>query len=634
MSLFPYSRQRISKALQRLSHLPKALGLVWTAARGWTLSWFVLLVVRGTLPVATVYLTKVLVDRIEAVVGAGFTWEAVQWVLVPGGAMAVLLILEQVLGSIIGWIRTAQAEHVVDHIKALVHEKASAVDLAFYDSPDYFDHLNRANSQASTRTLSVLQSTGTLLQNLITMVGISGLLLMYSVWLPVALLVSTLPALWVVIRHNKRHHDWWEETTDQRRWTEYYDRVLTHRSSAPEIRIFNLNDYFRKAYVELRRHLRTSRLRLMREQTLARTGAGFVGLLATGAALAWMLWRAMLGFATLGDLALFYQAFNRGQGLMRSMLGSLGSLYSNILFLEHLLTFLDLEPQIRSPDQPMPAPNPPRRHLRFRDVTFRYPGSRRAALRNFDLTIPAGTTAAIVGSNGAGKSTLIKLLCRFYDPTEGQIEVDGIDLRELDLTELRRMITVMFQYPIRWQATAEDNISFGDLQTERNRRAVETAAQAGGATHIIEALDHGYDTILSKQFEHGTELSGGQWQRISLARAFFRQAPIVVLDEPTSSMDSWAEAKWLRRFRRLVEDRTALIVTHRFTTAMRADVIHVVEDGQVVESGTHEELLEQGNRYAASWKEQMQAGGSPSVSANGLDDMDGTSASSVHPANL
>jgi ATP-binding cassette subfamily B protein len=241
----------------------------------------------------------------------------------------------------------------------------------------------------------------------------------------------------------------------------------------------------------------------------------------------------------------------------------------------------------------------------FEQITFRYPGSERVALQDFNLTVPAGQVAAIVGANGAGKSTLVKLLCRFYDPEAGQITLDGINIRDMSLAELRRLITVLFQWPVPYHATAGQNIALGDVQAAPSAAEIAAAARGAGAHEVIARLPREYDTLLGKWFADGTELSGGEWQRIALARAFLRRAQIVVLDEPTSFMDSWAEAEWLARFRALVHGRTALIITHRFTTAMCADVIHVMQNGQIVESGSHDDLLARGGLYAQSWAAQM-----------------------------
>jgi ATP-binding cassette subfamily B protein len=292
---------------------------------------------------------------------------------------------------------------------------------------------------------------------------------------------------------------------------------------------------------------------------------------------------------------------------MRSLLGNVSQIYSNTLFLEQLFAFLDLKAQVTDPVDARPIPTGVTRGITFRNVTFRYPGAERPALQDFTLTIPANKVVAIVGANGAGKSTLLKLMCRLYDPESGRVELDGVDVRHLPVNELRRMITVLFQFPVAYQATAAQNIELGDLHAAPGAREIKNAARAAGVDDAISRLARGYDTHLGKWFADGAELSGGEWQKVAMARAFLRQAPIIILDEPTSFMDSWAEADWFDRFRALAQGRAGLIITHRFTIAMRADNIHVMDEGRIVESGSHQELLASGGLYAQSWLAQMQA---------------------------
>jgi ATP-binding cassette subfamily B protein len=330
-----------------------------------------------------------------------------------------------------------------------------------------------------------------------------------------------------------------------------------------------------------------------------------------------MFWRALQGSATLGDLTLFYQAFQRGQGLLRTLLENVGQIYANTLFLGNLFEFLQLSSQMKDPPHPVMLQPVLKEGIRFQQVTFRYPGSERQILRDFNLTIPAGQIVAIVGANGAGKSTLLKLLCRFYDPEAGRITLDGSNIRDISLPSLRRMMTVLFQWPVPYQATAAQNIAFGDLSALRGVTELEMAARSAGAHDVIARLPQKYDTLLGKWFSKGAELSIGEWQRLALARAFFRQAPILILDEPTSALDSWAEADWFDRFRALANGRTAIIITHRFTIARRADMIHVMDTGRIVESGEHHDLLDRGGLYAQSWglqvQEQPPSAGQPSA---------------------
>jgi ATP-binding cassette subfamily B protein len=343
-------------------------------------------------------------------------------------------------------------------------------------------------------------------------------------------------------------------------------------------------------------------------QEFAEVGAGVLGLGVGAACVGWILWQAVRGRASLGDVALFYQAFQQGEGMVRRLLEGMGQLYANSLYLGNLFAFLGLTNRIVDPARPVAAPRQVTRGIRFRRVSFRYPGSPRNALIDLDLTIPAGQVVALVGPNGAGKSTLIKLLCRFYDPDQGAIEIDGIDLRALALDDLRGLITVLFQEPVRYSFTVAESIALGHQPGRSCHDQIEAAARAAGAHEVIERLPQGYETHLGREVEGGSELSCGEWQRIALARAFLRQAPIILLDEPTSAMDSWAEADWLNRLRGLADGRTVLIITHRFTTAMVADVIHVFDDGRAIEAGSHEELVASGGRYAQSWSPQTGEG--------------------------
>lgn len=602
---------RLARAARQLPRFPHAASLVWSAARGWTIAWAALLVAQGLLPVAVVYLTRPLVNSVLAAIRPGGDTRSalIATALTQAGLMAGVLLATEALRSLGVWVRTAQAELVRNYISGLVQEKSAAVDLGFYETPEFFDHLHRARAEAATVPLALIENLGGLLQNGITLVAMAGVLTTFGVWMPLALLAGTVPALYVVLRYAVRQHEWWVRTTPDDRRANYYDWVLTSREYAPELRLFALGPYFRSCFGEVRGRLAGERIALASGQSVAEFGAAAAALGVGGASLLWMGARAVRGQASAGDLALFYGAFQQGLGLMRALLGNAGQIYRSSLFLEGLFQFLDLKLSITDPAKKADGSDAGRlpqvreypRGIRFRDVAFRYPGSAGLALQGLSLEAPAGRITAIVGENGAGKSTLVKLLCRFYDPESGSVEIDGHDLRELPVDELRRQITVLFQEPAHYHATVAANIAPGNGTP---LGAIEEAARDAGADAIAAKLPLGYGHALGRWFEDGAELSVGEWQRIALARAFLRRAPVLILDEPTSAMDPWAEADWLERFRKLAAGRTTILITHRFTTARIADRIVVMARGCVIEQGTHSELLAGGGRYAAGWAAQ------------------------------
>jgi ATP-binding cassette subfamily B protein len=558
--------------------------------------WGVLLVGQGLIPAVQVLLLRTLVNRLVA----SPTWIAIAR---PALSIAALWIVGQILSSALSWVRAVQAERVQDEVHHLIHVQALRLDLAFYDHSESYDQLHRARVDSISQPLSLLESLGSLVQNGLGFLILAGILWTYAGWLPLLLIATGIPGLLLVARHILREHDWNLKHTNQERRARYLDWLITERSAAAELRLFDLGNHHRIAFETLRKNLREGRLRLKGQGAAAELAAGTLAWAGSLVGLGWMLHRTLMGKVGLGDLLICFQAFQQCQVFLRALLEGSGNIYRSLLFVENLESFLDLKPEILSGSEGEPG-LPVKDSICFEDVSFTYPGSLHRALDSFDLKIPKGKVVALVGHNGAGKSTLIKLLCRFYDPDAGRVLLDGVDLRALDPVALRRQIAVLFQEPVRYHASVRENIAFGDLGGLSNQGRVWQAVLDAGVQEPVERLPEGLETLLGKWFG-GAELSGGEWQRIALARAFFRQASLIILDEPTSSMDSWAEHDWLGRFRTLTEGRTGLMITHRFTSAMHADIIHVLDRGRVVESGTHAELVAMGGAYASSWAAQM-----------------------------
>ena len=601
-------RSHLRRVLAATRYLPRTLRLAQEAAGRWTLVWAMLLLAQGLLPALILYLTKHVVDGLVAALSAGTGWSGAVPVFVPAAFMGLVTLAALLLGVTARWIQERQAGLLQDHISGLIHARSAVVRMQFYDFPEFFDHLHRARQEAGYRPAQLLGALGALFQSGTTVCAVAAALTLHGGWvLPVVLLLSTAPSLWSTIANSLRRQQWQHGATKVERWARYYDYLLTEREPAAEMRAFHLTARFSQAFQALRSRLRRERLELLRWEGVRELLGLLVGLGVVGVAAAWVMNEALNGGVTAGTLAMFYAAFVQGQGAMRSALANVAKLFTNSLFLGHLFAFLDLETETTSSGTDADAgggESSLTEGIHFESVDFSYPGSSRATLSDLTLTIPAGKTVAIVGPNGAGKSTLFKLLCRFYEPQTGHILIDGQNIAERTPFEIRRTISVLFQDPVRYSATVEESVALGDATPHPSPIRIRGAVAAGGAEAVVERLAQGYDTLLGKEFENGAELSGGEWQRIALARALIRPAPILLLDEPTSAMDSWAEAEWYDRLREATVGRTTIIITHRFTTAMRADVIHVMDKGRIVESGSHDELVAAGGSYAISWARQ------------------------------
>ena len=589
--------------LLQFRYFSNAFHLVWDAAPRWTLLTGIFMLIGSLLPVANVLLTRSAIHALVEVFGKnGVPFDASKH-LPPLAGLAGLMLFGEILGSVSAYVRVNLSEHVQDSIVGKIHVKSISLDMQFFESSEYYDQLQRASTEAVDRPLGMLQNMAGSIGNLITLAAMTGLLVSYGWWLPLVLLIGTLPSLWVAFHVTRRGQKWRRANTFDQRRMSYFNSRLIGAESAGEIRVFALGEHFRNTYRAIRSRLRGERMQMMRDDMRMQFLTSMWAFVTIGAALLWMLLRAMCGLIGLGDLGLMYQAINQVQGQMSAMVSNTNEIYRNLFFLDDLFTFLDLQPKL------VDSPNPElltdlRRGVRVEGVSYRYPGSERFVLKNFNLEIGAGKIVAIVGENGVGKSTLLKLLCRFYDPEVGRITWDGQDLRNVAQADLRRRITVLFQQPVVYPESVRNNIAYGDISAHLSHADIEYAAQSSSADTFIEKLPEGYETVLGRWFGK-TDLSGGQWQRLGLARAFVRKADLVILDEPTSAMDSWAESDWMMRFRTLVAGRTALMITHRFTTALQADVIHVMHEGAVVESGTHAELVALGGRYAESWRRQI-----------------------------
>ncbi len=609
VSDLPRWQQRVSSAIGVARVLPRAFRIVMDAAPRESTGLAGVTVLSGAVPIALLALTKLAVDGVAAVLTGGVPdgWHrALLFVL----ALACLVLLAEVLSAVTAWLRLGQSERVSIRVRGMAQEQSSRVAMRFLEDPEYFDKLHRAREGASERPAQIVDGMAELARAGIALVGVMLLLSIYAWWLPLLLVVAMLPSLFNVLANARRQHRFEVSTTADERLAAYFDWLLTSRQAAAEMRVFSLAPHFRARFADVREKIRQGRMRLLRAESFARILLAGVGLAAAGAAVIWMLHRTVHGDGTLGDVALCYQAFVQGSTLARGALTSLGLVYRNSLLLEDFLEFLALprDPPVDGHgENSSPVPDSPSASLaapliRFESVSFQYPGSRRKALDGLTLELPSGSVVAILGPNGAGKSTMVKLLCRFHEPDTGTIWVDGLDAREINPEEMRRSVSVLFQDALELSGTLAANVL---PLTPEDEPRVESAVRAAQAEALVAGLPEGIRTRLAVWFSGGTDLSGGEWQRVAVARSFARPAPILVLDEPTSAMDPWAEREWLVGLREHARGRTVVLITHRLTTAAAADIIHVLDEGRVVESGSHDSLRVSRGAYARLWEERV-----------------------------
>ncbi len=388
------------------------------------------------------------------------------------------------------------------------------------------------------------------------------------------------------------------------RRSRYFSRVLTEDKHAKEIRLLDLGSLFSRWFRKEREQLRREQIGIVTQRSIAELVTEASSTIAIFGAFAFIAYRTLLGTITLGDLVMYYMAFQRALVFLRGLLMGLAGLYEDTLFVSNLYEFLDIKPNVVEPQHPKPVPQPIQKNIILEHIKFKYPTSTRPVLDDVSLSIRPGEHIALVGENGSGKTTLVKLLCRLYDPTQGRITLDGIDLREFKTTALRSQISVVFQDYVQYQLTARQNIWLGNIEHPPEHEQIITAALHSGADEVIRSLPQGYETLLGKWFEEGEELSIGQWQKIAIARAFLREAQIIILDEPTSALDAKAEFEIFKQYHQLTKDRTAILISHRLSTVRMVDTIYVLENGRIVEHGHHDDLIRRGGSYAQLFEKQ------------------------------
>jgi ATP-binding cassette subfamily B protein len=611
-----------------LRGLWRVFELVWEASRPFTLILAVVTVVSGLIPAASAYISKLLINAVlnaieiharhapdRTVLVIPLLWGAVRTPVITVLTAVIILALLQfavtVLSSLLSTLSNISQqllqERVSMSVQLLIMEHASKLDLTFFEDAHSYDILQQAQREATSRPVQMVSGTFGLLRTTLTFSTMIALLVGLSPWLALVALLTPVPAFISDARFGWRGYAIARRNSPIRRRMSYLLTILTTDTYAKEVKLFTLSPHFLSQFRTLAQGYYEEQRGLVTKRYLVGYAWGALSIAGNAGTYLYVAVQAVAGRLTLGDLSLYTQAASTVQTSLQSLLSGFSSTYENNLYLTSLFELLENRPRVVAPENPVPVPNPLLGRVEFRNVSFGYEGSDRVAAHDISFTIEPGETVAIVGRNGAGKTTLIKLLSRLYDPTEGQVLIDGVDLRDYDPDELRAQMGVLYQDFASYQATARENIGYGRIERLDDTPAIEHAAAEGGATEVLERLPRQYETMLGKWFDEGYNLSGGEWQKVALSRAFMRDARIVVLDEPTAALDAQAEFELFQRLRTLTQGRTAVFISHRFSSVRLADRILMLENGTLVEQGTHDELMALGGGYARLFALQASA---------------------------
>jgi ATP-binding cassette subfamily B protein len=588
----------LRERLRALRLLPPFLRLVWDTHRGYASGIIVLRIAQAFGPVALFWVSKLIFDVLQEVL-AGDADIATAWPrllrlvaleLVIAVAMEVLQRASSLLESLLGDLFS-------NRLSVRLIEHAATLDLEHFEDPAFYDHLERARRQTVGRLALLALLLGTA-QSLLTLATLLGALVALSPWLLLLLTVAVLPSFLGETHFAGLSYSLLYQWTPERRQLDYLRYVASSDATAKEVKLFGLSDHFRDRYATLADAFYQANRTLALRRAGVGAGLGAISTITFYGAFAFLAWRTLIGALTLGDLTFAANSFRRSRDLLAGVLLNSANIYEQSLFLRDLFTFLEMRSRIEAAADARPVPSTIREGFRFENVGFRYPGSERWALRDATFALGPGERLALVGENGAGKTTLVKLLARLYDPSEGRILLDGVDLREYDTASLRRAIGVIFQDFVRYDMLARENIAVGDIAALEDRARIENAAVKSLADTVITRLGSGYEHMLGRRFDGGANLSGGEWQKIALARAYMRDAQVLILDEPTAALDARAEYEVFQRFTDLTAGRIAVLISHRFSTVRMADRILVLDDGRIIEDGSHAELVTHGGRYA------------------------------------
>jgi ATP-binding cassette, subfamily B, bacterial len=587
--------------ISALGNVPAVLKIVWDSGPGVVIFGLVSRLFSSLLPVALLWITKLIVDRIVTAVSTHQPVQPGFWWLVA--AEFALAVLNSILLRSIDYSDSLLADKYTRHVSIRVMNHAASLDLIAYEDPVFYDRLERARVQATDR-LVMIQAIGRLVQQAITTITLSVSIMLFSPWLMLLLVAGVLPAFlgeshFAFLGYAKNFRQ-----TPMRRQLDYLRVLGGSKEAAKELKLFGLKNFLSERFTRLSDEIYRQNVALNRRKLTAGAALSMIGTAGYYSAYVFVIWRTAAGLLSIGSMTFLTLAIQQASSNIEQIFSTIAGIGDQALFLTDLLAFFEMKPTIRSKPNALPPPRPIARGFEFRNVSFSYPGNSRRVLDSINFQLHTGERLALIGENGQGKTTIVKLITRLYDPTEGQILLDGVDLREYDLEDLHREIGVIFQDFMRYEMTALENIAVGRVEAIGNLELLKSAAKKSLADQTIGRLPLGYDQMLGRRFDQGIDLSGGEWQKVALARAYLRDAQLLILDEPTAALDARSEFEVFHRFAELTAGKMALFISHRFSTVRSADRILVLANGRIAEEGTHDQLARLGGRYAEMFEMQ------------------------------
>jgi len=595
----------LKKVFAAFTGLPRVARLVWAASPSLTFGLAFFTILGGITPLANAIIARLLLDGVIQ----AFNHHTFAPIWLPVILQLAVNLLDRICSTFNGLLQTLLQERVTEHIQLMILHKADTLDLAFFENPEFYDKMRNATQDAISKPLIMISQTFNLVRAVVTLLSMLGLLLNLAWWLVLVAIVIPIPSFIASSRYSLRGYWQLRWQSPEKRQQMYVNQIMTIDDYNKEIKLFNLGDFFIQRYREMSEKFYRENKNLAVPRNITSLFWSALSVIANSAVYLYVAFEAMLGHISIGSLSQYTIAISQASQSVQGILDGVANQYENNLFVNNVFEFLEYQPKIVSPALPMPIEVPADsrgQDIEFHNVSFTYPDKQQPALNNVSFTLHSGETIALVGRNGAGKTTLVKLLTRLYDPDEGEILVGGRNIKEYDLKELREQIGVIFQDYVKYALNVQENIGVGHVADIKNLEMVTTAAHKSGADVVVDKLDEGYSSILGKWFDKGTQLSGGEWQKIALARAFMRDARILILDEPTSALDALAEYEIFTRFRHLTEGKTTIFISHRFSTVRLADRILVIENGTLIESGSHHELMQLDGRYAELFNVQAE----------------------------